>query len=861
MILKTPSVKTQKASDLINLDTYTADEHLIVSKAKQDKTYVGRAYSMSPIVGGGGEFATVIQNIFKSCPDDSVIQVSLISEPDYDSAAIYANHKIHGGHMVQELVQKQKDVLSAATKIGWQADVPLLNKRTLLISLAVPAKLINEEVMSEASALQTDFLNNMRGCGFSDANPISAGQLVGYYRQFGSIFTPAKEVKLDEMLELKYQVFGPDQTIDFSDNKVGVFDGTTFCTEVTAKAYPESGYHGLMSVLTGAPFNSGSTREGGGQRILTPFIFNTTIRVANQRKEMERVENAIKSRQNSQTLPFKLGNEDPHQAMIDLEYMKKQCNSDGDKFVYVSTTAFVFGRTKEQAIDVAMTLKGSFDKLGFDGRLIRNDGIVRWAQALPLNFAPSIAERLKSECIMPSSAAGCLLPVYGDHTGNANTASKNTGSAFVTRRGATHFFDPFISDSNYNGTIAAAPGSGKSFVLQYIIQNSLAEGTNIFLFDNGRSAKKLCAAVNGEFNEFSLSSTDMPSLNPFTGMTDSDFDEQQEVITSLLLLMAFENEPPHSGSRIAMSEAVRAAYGKLQGDAEISTVIDSLETIRASAEAKADLNEVERAAGNLVPRLRAFLESPTRGQFFRGKGTINPTKQFTVFELGGLSGDEHLRKCVMFFVLNMLMSRIKQVKGRKMVLVDEAHDLFKDPAAASVMEGIYLKGRKDLVGVFIIVQSLLKLAETSTGRVILNQSAWKLILAQKSEEVTKLFNENILTAFASDPYFKKLTESIETRKGVFSEILFIGDRYYEAARLYVDKFTSTLFSSEGDARDAVFDLMQQGVGAVDAVYQVMNDKKRSRKQFLQTVIDQLFYEDPQLSKNELLGSVRELIKS
>ena len=85
MTLKTPSVKTQKASDLINLDTYTAEEHLIVSKAKQDKTYVGRAYSMSPIVGGGGEFATVIQNIFKSCPDDSVIQVSLISEPDYDA--------------------------------------------------------------------------------------------------------------------------------------------------------------------------------------------------------------------------------------------------------------------------------------------------------------------------------------------------------------------------------------------------------------------------------------------------------------------------------------------------------------------------------------------------------------------------------------------------------------------------------------------------------------------------------------------------------------------------------------------------------------------------------------------------------
>ena len=856
--LRTPNFKTQFASDLIHLDTYTANDHLIVSKAKQDKTYVGRAYLMSPLVGGGGEFGTVVQNIFKSCPDDSLIQVSLISEPDYEAARLYAKGKTHGGEMVSELVNKQRSVFEFATKVGWQADVPLLNKRSLIVSLAVPVKNLNAETLSESASLQADFLNNMRGCGFADAEILKAGELLGYYRKFASIYTPQRNVELDELLELRHQVFGPDQSIDFRDSKVGIFDGQTYCAEVTAKKYPEEGYHGLTSLLSGAPFNGGSSRDGGGQRILTPFIFTTTVRVANQRKEMDRVENAIKSRQNTQTLPFKLGNEDPAQAMLDLDYMKKMCSTDGDKFVYVSTTAFVFGKTREQTIDVATTLKGTFDKLGFDGRLVRNDGIVRWAQALPLNFAPSIAEKLKSECIMPSSAAGCLLPVYGDHAGNARVHTNNTGSMFITRRGAAHYFDPFVSDSNFNGVIAAAPGSGKSFVLQYLIKNNLAEGANIFLFDNGRSAKKLCASVGGEFNEFSLSTTDMPSLNPFTGLNDQEFDEQQEVITSLLLLMAFEGEVPHSGARIAMTEAVRAAYGKKQGDAEISTVVDSLEIIRASAGDKVDLNEVERAAGNLGPRLKAFLESPTRGQFFRGKGTINPTKQFTVFELGGLSGDGHLRKCVMFFVLNMLMSRIKTVKGRKLVMVDEGLDLLNDEAAALAMEGIYLKGRKDGVGVWTIVQSLLKLSETSTGRIILNQSAWKLILAQKSEEVKKLFEHNILTGFAHDPFFRRMVESIETRKGVFSEILFVGDRYYEAARLYVDRFTSTLFSSEGDARDAVFELMQQGISAVDAVYQVMGDKKRSRLQFLKTAIDQLFFEDAQLTKAELLNSVNEV---
>lgn len=858
MTFRIPNIKTQFASDLIHLDTYTANDHLIVSKAKQDKTYVGRAYAMKPLVGGGGEFSTVVQNIFKACPDDSLIQVSLISEPDFEAVNIYAKGKSYGGEMVTELVNKQKNVFANATNGGWQPDVPLLNKRTLLISLAVPVKNLNAETLAEAVAMQADFLTNMHGCGFVDAATLKAGELLGYYRKFASIYTPHQSVELDELLELRHQVFGPDQSIDFRDSKVGVFDGQTFCAEVTAKKYPEEGYHGLMSLLSGAPFNSGPSREGGGQRILTPFILTTTIRVANQRKEMDRVENAIKSRQNTQSLPFKLGNEDPQQAMVDLEYMKKICSTDGDKFVYVSTTAFVFGKTREQTLDVATTLKGTFDKLGFDGRLVRNDGIVRWAQALPLNFAPSIADKLKSECIMPSSAAGCLLPVYGDHAGNARITTNNTGSMFITRRGAAHYFDPFVSDSNFNGVIAAAPGSGKSFVLQYLIKNNLAEGTNIFLFDNGRSAKKLCASIGGEFNEFSLSTSDMPSLNPFTGLNDQEFDEQQEVITSLLLLMAFEGEPPHPGARIAMTEAVRAAYGKKQGDAEISTVIDSLETIRTSAEEKIDLNEVERAAGNLGPRLKAFLESPTRGQFFRGKGTINPTKQFTVFELSGLSGDGHLRKCVMYFVLNMLMSRIKSVKGRKLVLVDEALDLLNDEAAALAMEGIYLKGRKDGVGVWAIVQSLLKLSETSTGQIILNQSAWKLILAQKSEEVKKLFEENILTGFAQDQFFRRMVESIETRKGIFSEILFVGDRYYETARLYVDRFTSTLFSSEGDARDAVFDLMQQGVSAVDAVYQIMGDKKRSRLQYLKTAIDQLLFEDAHLTKAELRNNVNEL---
>lgn len=862
MSLVTPIFRKRSASDLINLDTYTLDDHLIVSKAHGDKTYVGRTYLATPIVGGGGEFATVIQNIFKTCPDDSVLQVSLVSMPDHEAAEIYAQGKVHGGAMLQELIDRQKTLLAKAAHVGWQQDVPLLNRRILLVSLATPVSSVTEDTLADAKAVQADFLSNLRGCGFADAKTLSASELLGYYRIFSSIFEPYAPVELDEILEIKYQVFGPDQTFDFRDNKVGVFGGNTFCSQVTAKSYPEEPFQGLTSLLTGAPFNSGTTKEGGGQRILTPFILNTTVRIGNQRKEMDRVEKAIKSRQNAKTLPFKLGNEDPAATLTDLEYMRKMCSSgDGDKYVYASTTAFIFGKTPEQTVEAAMTLKGTFDKLGFDGRLVTTDGIVRWAQALPLNFAPSVADKLACECIMPSSAAGRLLPVYGDHFGNARLNTQYTGSLFVTRRGAAHYFDPFVSNSNFNGAIAATPGSGKSFLLQYLVANALAEGVNVFVLDNGRSLKKFTAAVNGEFNDFAVNSNDVPSLNPFTGLNDDDFAEQCESIVGLLMMMAFHNEPEQPGARIAMTEAVRSAYGQLQDDAEISTVVAALDSIRQSTGHKQDLNEVERAASNLVPRLKAFLESPARGQFFRGKGTINITNQFTVFEMSGLRGDDHLRKCVVFFVMNMLMNRIQSIKGRKLVMVDEAHDLFHDPLAAVVMEGIYLKGRKDKVSVWVVVQSMKKFADAEAGSVILNQSAWKLILGQEESEISGLIKKEILGSYTEDPYFRKLISSIETKKGVYSEVLFVGRDYYECGRLYVDRFTATLFSSEDEARDEVFNLMNQGMPAVDAVCKVMGDKSRSRKDYLQTAIAQMQFEDPGLTKIELLKTIEEIIQS
>ncbi len=859
MNVHTLNYKSRKISEVINLDTYTPDSHLIFSKADGDQMMVGRVYEMSPLSGGGSEFSNVIHNIAKTSPDEAVIQVSLFCYPDHKAATTFLKSKIHGGDLVQKLIERKANLLTSATHTGWQPDVPLINVRRVIISTSTPTKSTSEKACDEAYAREDNFLNNLKSCGFYDATELSADEIAGLYRHYKDIYKPRETVELDPGLDLKYQIFGSDDTVDFRDPLVGQFGEDTFVTCVTTKSYPHKGFHGLMNLASGAPFNVGTAKEGGGQRILTPYILNTTIRIANQRKEWRRVDDAIRSREVAQQVVIKLGNEDPAEKLKDLQLIKKQCAIDGNKFVSVSTTAFFYGRTREQALFAASNFKGTLDKLDFDGRSVLDNAFVRWTQILPLNFSPKIADKIKGETLMAATAAGTLLPVFGDNLGNVNEHFNDTGSPYVTRRGSVHYFDPFVSDTHFSGLIAAEPGAGKSFMLQDFINTQLAMGRYVYLLDNGRSAKKYCLAVGGEYNEFGGSNNFVPSLNPFSNLSDDDFNDQKEGITALLMLMAFEGEEPERGAKIAMSEAVTAAYEKNQGDADIPQVIESLKSIVDNNKETSKPDIVARAAVDLVPRLNAFINNPSRGKYFAGKGTINPTKQLCVFEIGSLGDDEHLKKCVLFFVLNTLLTRTKSITGKKVIIADEAQDLIKDPMAGPAFEGIYLKGRKESVSIWIVIQSLLKLSETSAGSTIMNQSAWRLILQQPPEEIDKVLEQKLISSFSNDPYFGRLIKSVKSDKGKYSEILIMGRKGYEVVRLYVDKWTATLYGSEGDARDLIFQWLEQGVSPVDAVNRLLNDKEAVSAKWIKSFVAQL-HDSYQMSNNEIIEAVRKQLK-
>ncbi|PTT90211.1 conjugal transfer protein TraC [Pelomonas sp. HMWF004] len=840
MTALTTQYKKRPLSDVINLETYTRDSHLIISKPEGDKMMIGRAYEMTPLAGGGQEFSTVVAAMFKTAPDNSVIQITQIGYPDHDAANIFLRGKTHGAAVVQELAKRKAALITGATEIDWNDTSPPLTVKRLVISTLTPISSLKESVLEDALARENEFFSNLKTSGFHDVEIRTPAEIAAIYNQYSNIFQPRQEIVLDSGMELKYQIFGPEDIADFRKQKVGRLGDHTFVSCVTPKTYPGRGISGIMNFVCGAPFNEGTAVEGGGQRIPGPFMITTTVRVANQRSEAQRVENAISSRETVQKFIIKLGNENPIEKLQDLKTLQKQTAEDGNKYVFVSTNVFLFGKTEAQSLNAAAIVKSHMEKLQFDSHIVRDNVFPRWTQNFPLNFSPKVAQKIKGETLMAASAAGTLLPIYSESYGNISRHSASTGVPYFTRRGNLYLFDPFVSDTHYSGVIAAEPGAGKSFMLQDFINSQLAMNHHVYVLDNGRSQKKYAVAVEGEYNEFGTGAGQYaPSLNPMTGLTDTEFEDQKEGITSLLMLMAYENESPEPGAKIALGEATVAAFAQAKGDAEISTVIECLQRIVDASVDNKRPSIVIQAAVNLVPRLKAFIDSPTRGRYFSGKGTIDVSKKFSVFEIAALGDDAHLKKCVLFFVLNSLLGRISKIPGKKVIIMDEAHDLLEDPMVGPAILGIYLKGRKDTVSIWTVVQSMLKLSKTAAGDVVLKQSSWKLIMQQPPEEITEVMKLEMLNSFPGDMYFDKLVKSISSRKGVYSEILIMGRKSYEAVRLYVDKWTATLFSSENEARDVIFQWMKEGMSPVDAVNKLLGDNEAASAKWVRQFINHL----------------------
>lgn len=839
-------MKINKTSSFLAIESYVPDSNIIISKHNgEGYAYIGRAYEASPLTGGGDELEVFISSVFKSAPDESVLQVNLIVSPDFDTPNVYKLNKHYGGEMVQELVRQTAEFSQkASTAAGALPELVMTNYKKLVISFAIPTKTLSLKTVENLTAAHDEFYEALKLSGFRDAKSLNPKELIGVYKQFADIYSPYQPAKsLDPAVDLKQQVFTSGEKINFEGEDSISFNGIN-CNVVVPKDYAEQAELGIANLLIGAPFNDGPPKQGGGGlRIRLPHIISSTVRLLNQEKEVTRLNRALRSRENVVRLPemFVLGEENG-KVIEDLLYMKRRLKDHDDKYTKASISYFLFSRAEEKndlKRDLT-TIKSLLDYQGFDASSASHNLGVRWAQALPLNYSRNIAEELENEVDMPSSAGSALLPVYGNWRGNANY--KSTGSLFWSARGEPFFFDPYQTDGNMNGCIAAQPGGGKGVLANRMIVDSLANGNFVAVVDSGDSYRKLCEMVGGDYITFDLSNNKI-SLNPFSGLNAESFIDEKEFIVELMLKMACFSDKPTDYERTAMSEAVTAAWGDDDGRnadrKDISSVVDALKKASTNIgefSSNHGLSEIEQASRNLSGKLNAFASDPKRSSFFSGPSNLKNKSKFVVVELSGLGSDTHLMDVVLFYALHQILSWVNKDDGKKIIFIDECWEILAKESAAGAIEGLYRKARKEGGAIWTITQSPLDFQKSSSGMAIGKFSNWHLVLSQKSDEVQKLLEMKYYAKFGDDAYFARTFKDVRTKKGKYSEILIINDSGYEKVRLYLNPFMLMVFNTEQEEREQVFALMDQGVGPIEAVETVAQNYSVSRRLWLERQI-------------------------
>ena len=183
-----------------------------------------------------------------------------------------------------------------------------------------------------------------------------------------------------------------------------------------------------------------------------------------------------------------------------------------------------------------------------------------------------------------------ILSIFG--------VSKGTGTPHVeliSRNGQVMSLSLHDSSTNQNGVIAAESGSGKSFLLNELILSYMSEGARVWVIDAGKSYKKLCESLNGDFVEFSDRSK--ISLNPF--QTIVNWNDEEDAVVNLVATMASMEGKLDDYQIAALKGLMHEIWGETYEESK-KQVQDKLDEIKASFE-----REIEELDTNMVDRRKA----------------------------------------------------------------------------------------------------------------------------------------------------------------------------------------------------------------------------------------------------------------
>ncbi|WP_223236781.1 DUF5934 domain-containing protein, partial [Acinetobacter baumannii] len=196
----------------------------------------------------------------------------------------------------------------------------------------------------------------------------------------------------------------------------------------------------------------------------------------------------------------------------DWDYTVKSLE-DGNKLVESCFQILLLTKQGEEQKNEE-TLRSLYSSLGWTINKSRYTPVHSVLNALPMGAPRDVQKGLQIfKYYTPMLSQNCtnLAPFVGEWKGYDKSLMLMMG-----RRGQLAYFDQFANKKgNYNIACCATSGSGKSFVTQENITNTLRKGGRAFVIDAGHSYRNICNLLGGTYIDFGDYRRQL-CLNPFT---------------------------------------------------------------------------------------------------------------------------------------------------------------------------------------------------------------------------------------------------------------------------------------------------------------------------------------------------------
>jgi type IV secretory pathway VirB4 component len=359
-----------------------------------------------------------------------------------------------------------------------------------------------------------------------------------------------------------------------------------------------------------------------------------------------------------------------------------------------------------------------------------------WTTCLPLGV-----DALGSTRTFDTAALAAAFPFTSPDLAPADPADTRPASGVLYGVNAASsglvLWDRWAQD-NHNSITLARSGAGKSYFTKLDILRSSYTGVQVFVIDPENEYTRLANAVGGTVIALGsegvrLNPFDLPAhaANAAAGPAAGNALIRRSLFIHTFIAVLLGTELT-AVQRASLDKAVLAAYAAVGIGRDPRSWSRPAPVLRDLIEALLDLGT--EAGLDLAAQLEPYTTGSYSG-LFDGPTTTAPSGHLVSFSLRELP--DELKTVGTLLTLDAIWRQVTSPeRRRRLVVVDEAWLLMRDPAGATFLLRMAKAARKQWAGLAVITQDAADVLGSDLGAAIVANSATQVLLRQAPQALS-----------------------------------------------------------------------------------------------------------------------------